>query len=69
VDAAADLSAGFDLEAGLFLDFADADHSDIRVTRGYTHVSSMLAQDAAARLGRALFGKTATRTAAKSNDH
>jgi hypothetical protein len=24
---------------------------------GYTHVSSMLAQDAAARLGRALFGK------------
>ena len=44
-------------------------HSDIRVTRGYTHVSSMLAQDAAARLGRALFGNTATRTATKSNDH
>ena len=32
-------------------------HSGIRVTRGYTHVSSPLAQDAAARLGRALFGK------------
>jgi len=31
-------------------------HSDIRVTRGYTHVSSLLAQDAAARVGRALFG-------------
>jgi integrase len=31
-------------------------HSDIRVTRGYTHVSSPLAQDAAARVGRALFG-------------
>jgi Phage integrase family len=27
-------------------------HSDIRVTRGYTHVSSLLTQDAAARLGR-----------------
>jgi hypothetical protein len=36
-------------------------HSDIRVTRGYTHVSSLLAQDAAARVGRALFGETATR--------
>ncbi|MGN6682308.1 MAG: hypothetical protein ACTHKL_31480 [Streptosporangiaceae bacterium] len=31
-------------------------HSDIRVTRGYMHVSSLLAQDAAARLGQALFG-------------
>jgi integrase len=40
-------------------------HSDIRVTRGYTHVSSLLAQDAAARLGRALFARTAT----TSNDH
>jgi hypothetical protein len=37
-------------------------HSDIRVTRGYTHVSSLLAQDAAARVGRALFGETATKT-------
>jgi integrase len=36
-------------------------HSDIRVTRGYTHVSSLLAQDAAARVGRALFGETATK--------
>lgn len=44
-------------------------HSDIRVTRGYTHVSSMLAQDAAAKLGQALFGKTATATATKSHDH
>jgi integrase len=44
-------------------------HSDIRVTRGYTHVSSLLAQDAAARLGRALFGETATKTATRSHDH
>jgi site-specific recombinase XerD len=32
-------------------------HSDIRVTRGYTHVSSPLAEDAAARVGRALVRK------------
>ena len=38
-------------------------HSDIRVTRGYTHVSGPLAEDAAARVGRALFGPTATKTA------
>ena len=44
-------------------------HSDIRVTRGYTHVSSLLVQDAAARLGRALFGETATKTATRSHDH
>jgi hypothetical protein len=44
-------------------------HSDIRVTRGYTHVSSLLAQDAAARLGQALFGETATKTATRSLDH
>ena len=44
-------------------------HSDIRVTRGYTHVSSLLDQDAAARLGRALFGETATKTATKRRDH
>ena len=31
-------------------------HSDIRVTRGYTHVSSALAADGAERIGRALFG-------------
>jgi site-specific recombinase XerD len=35
-------------------------HSDIPVTRAYTHVSSPLAEDAAARMGRALFGPTAT---------
>jgi integrase len=40
-------------------------HSDIRVTRGYTHVSSPLAEDAADRVGRALFGVTATKTATR----
>jgi integrase len=40
-------------------------HSDIRVTRGYAHVSSPLAEDAAARVGRALFGPTATKTATR----
>ena len=40
-------------------------HSDIRITRGYTHVSSPLAEDAAARVGRALFGVTATKTATR----
>ncbi|MGB6454853.1 MAG: tyrosine-type recombinase/integrase [Streptosporangiaceae bacterium] len=43
-------------------------HSDIRVTRGYSHVSSVLAQDGAARVGRALFGESATKTATKSHD-
>jgi site-specific recombinase XerD len=32
-------------------------HSDIRVTRGYTHVSSALARDGADRVSRALFGE------------
>jgi integrase len=32
-------------------------HSDIRVTRGYTHVGHPLAEDAAQRMGRALFGE------------
>jgi site-specific recombinase XerD len=32
-------------------------HSDIRVTRGYTHVSSALARDGAERVSRALFGE------------
>jgi integrase len=32
-------------------------HSDIRVTREYTHVSSPLARDGAERVGRALFGE------------
>jgi site-specific recombinase XerD len=40
-------------------------HSDIRVTRDYVDVSSPLAQDAAARIGKALFGPTATKTAAR----
>ena len=31
-------------------------HSDLRVTQGYTHVASVLAHDAAARIGRPLFG-------------
>ena len=31
-------------------------HSDVRVTRAYTHVSSPLAAEGAARVGRALFG-------------
>jgi site-specific recombinase XerD len=36
-------------------------HSDIRVTRGYVHVSSPLAEAAAATMGRAHFTATATR--------
>lgn len=40
-------------------------HADIRTTLGYTHVSSPLAQDAAARMGGALFGPTATKTATR----
>lgn len=40
-------------------------HSDVRVTRAYTHVSSPLAADAAERVGRALFGPTATKTATR----
>jgi site-specific recombinase XerD len=32
-------------------------HSDVRVTRGYTHVSSALARDGIARLDRKLFGE------------
>jgi len=37
-------------------------HSDIRVTRGYTHVSSRLAEDAAGRRADALFGPTVPTT-------
>lgn len=33
-------------------------HSDIRITRGYSHVSSRLAEDATERIGEALFGPT-----------
>jgi integrase len=40
-------------------------HSDIRVTRDYVDVSSPLAQEAAARVGKALFGRTATKTATR----
>lgn len=58
------------LDAGIALAMVQEmlGHSDIRVTRGYTHVSSLLAQDAAARIGRALFGETATKTATKDHD-
>lgn len=31
-------------------------HSDVRTTEGYTHVASEIARDAAARMGRALWG-------------
>jgi integrase len=40
-------------------------HSDIRVTRGYVDVSSPLAQDAAARVGKALFGPAVTKIVPK----
>ena len=42
-------------------------HSDIRVTRGYTHVSSPLAADAAERMGRALFRPTVPKTVPKGS--
>jgi site-specific recombinase XerD len=37
-------------------------HSDIRITRAYSHVSSRLAEDAASRMGEALFGSTVPTT-------
>ena len=40
-------------------------HADIRTTRGYVHVTSPLAEAAAARVGKALFGPTATKTATR----
>jgi site-specific recombinase XerD len=43
-------------------------HSDIRVTREYTHVSSPLAHDGAQRLGKALFGRTATKIATRRHE-
>jgi integrase len=43
-------------------------HSDIRVTRGYTHVSDPLHEDAADRMGSALFGGTAITTAITEPD-
>jgi site-specific recombinase XerD len=41
--------------------------SDIRVTSGYVDVSSPLAQDAAARIGRALFGVTVPKIVPKES--
>jgi integrase len=43
-------------------------HSDIRVTREYTHVSSPLAHDGAQRLGKALFGRAAAKTATRRHE-
>jgi integrase len=42
-------------------------HSDIRVTRDYVDVSSPLAHDAAARVGRALFGATVPKIVPKGS--
>ena len=42
-------------------------HSDIRVTRDYVDVSSPLAQDAANRVGRALFGVTVPKIVPKGS--
>ena len=44
-------------------------HSGIRVTRGYTHVSSLLAQDAATKLGQRPVRGNCCETAAKADDH
>ncbi|MEV6986537.1 site-specific integrase [Sphaerisporangium sp. NPDC051017] len=46
------------LEAGIALAVVQEmlGHSDIRVTRGYSHVASPLAQDAAQKMGKALWG-------------
>jgi len=43
-------------------------HSDIRVTRGYVHVSSPLAEAAAATMGRALFTTTVPATVPGADD-
>ncbi|MFI0424217.1 tyrosine-type recombinase/integrase [Spongiactinospora sp. 9N601] len=47
------------LESGIALSVVQEmlGHSDIRVTRGYSHVASPLAQDAAQRMGKTLWGK------------
>jgi hypothetical protein len=45
----------------------DARPLDIRVTRDYVHVSSPLAHDAAARVGRALFGVTVPKIVPKGS--
>ncbi|MDH2426495.1 tyrosine-type recombinase/integrase [Sphaerisporangium sp. TRM90804] len=46
------------LEAGIALAVVQEmlGHSDIRVTRGYSHVASPPAQDALQKMGRALWG-------------
>jgi integrase len=51
-------AATFGLDAGTALAVVQEllGHSDIRVTRGYVHVSSALAADGAERVGQALFG-------------
>jgi site-specific recombinase XerD len=56
-------AATFALDEGIALAVVQEilGHSDIRVTRGYSHVSTPLAKDAAARIGRALFGAGATK--------
>ena len=43
-------------------------HSDVRVTRGYTHVSSALSRDAAARMGRALLGRSEPKNEPTTHD-
>jgi site-specific recombinase XerD len=52
------LAATIGLDQGTALAVAQEllGHSDIRVTRGYTHVSAALAADGAERIGRTLFG-------------
>lgn len=59
VHAARHTAATLMLEAGVALAVVQEmlGHSDIRVTRGYTHVASPLMADGAARMGRTLFGK------------
>ena len=51
-------AATFALERGVALAVVQEmlGHSDIRVTRGYSHVSSRLAREGADRVGKALFG-------------
>lgn len=43
-------------------------HSDIRITRRYTHVESKLTQDAAQRMSKTLFGGPATKIATRGAD-
>jgi site-specific recombinase XerD len=59
VHAARHTAATLLLEAGVALAVVQEmlGHSDIRVTRNYTHVASPLMDDGAARMGKALFGQ------------